>query len=75
MYVFAVTRCASLPATALLSTLQLKKAMEEFAEHLKAKERELLDHIKKHNIRQTSDIPRAKGQGSGEAARSSGVLV
>lgn len=49
--------------------------MEEFAEHLKAKERELLEHIKKHNIRQTSDDPRAKGQGAGETARNSGVLV
>lgn len=56
---------------------QLKRAMEEFAEQLKAKERELLDHIKKHNIRQTSDIPRAQGRTEEQAEQrsASGVLV
>ncbi|KAG8461718.1 hypothetical protein KFE25_001336 [Diacronema lutheri] len=55
----------------------LKRAMEEFAEQLKAKERELLDHIKKHNIRQTSDIPRAQGRTEEQAEQrsASGVLV
>jgi hypothetical protein len=55
---------------------QLKKAMEEMAQRLKAKELELLEHVKKHNIRQTSDVPNAQRAQSEQApARSQGVLV
>lgn len=45
------------------------------SEVLMAKERELLDHIKKHNIRQTNDTSGAKRQPEQAPARSSGVLV
>lgn len=49
------------------------------AEMLKEKERELLEHVKKHNIRQTSDLgalnARANQQPAAEAPTSGGVLV
>ena len=50
--------------------------MEDMAERLKAKERELLDHVKKHNIRESNALPSVKGAQAEQAgAKSSGVLV
>mmetsp|Transcript_24048 Transcript_24048/g.65057 ORF Transcript_24048/g.65057 Transcript_24048/m.65057 type:complete len:138 (-) Transcript_24048:452-865(-) len=56
----------------------LKKAMGEMAEVLKGKERELLDFVKKHNIRQTNDMAGLAKAASGvakEEEKSTGVLV
>jgi hypothetical protein len=66
---------AQTPLRARAFRRQLKKAMSEMSEVLMAKERELLDHIKKHNIRQTNDAPGTKRQPEQAPARSSGVLV